>query len=128
MKAAAYFICVSSIACLGLFYFAADRADKTLILVVCSILGFFLIPILFVAYEIAVEQTASHGIGDAMSCGLLNVFANTVAFIITISLTPSLNEATPNELWIAFGVMFLNLGLALLFLLLGSFCASKTSP
>ena len=128
MKAAAYFICVSSIACLGLFYFTADHADEVLLLVVCSILGFFLIPILFVAYEIAVEQTAPLGVGDAMSCGIINVFANTVAFVITISLTPTLNEATPNQLLIAFGVMFLNLGLALLFLLLGSFCASKTSP
>lgn len=55
MIKAAFFICLSSIATLAFFYIAAAHADRTLILIACAMLGFFLLPILFVAYELAVE-------------------------------------------------------------------------
>lgn len=55
MIKAAFFICLSSIATLAFFYIADAHSDRTLILIACSMLGFFLLPILFVAYELAVE-------------------------------------------------------------------------
>jgi len=54
MTSAAYVICIASIMFLGFFYFADKRSDETEILVACAIHGFFLLPILFVAYELAV--------------------------------------------------------------------------
>ena len=54
MESAAYLICIVSILTLGFFYFADKRADQSEILVSCAIHGFFLLPILFVAYELAV--------------------------------------------------------------------------
>lgn len=61
----------------------------------CAIHGFFLLPILFVAYELAVMQTASDGVGDTMSCGLINLTANFLGFLIAIALTPALGKETP---------------------------------
>ena len=55
MKIAAFFIAFSSIATLAFFMIATMNGDRTQILIACGFLGFFLLPILFVAYEIAVE-------------------------------------------------------------------------
>ena len=55
MMKAAFFIRIASIATLIMFFIATVNADKTLILASCATLGFFLLPILFVAYELAVE-------------------------------------------------------------------------
>ena len=111
---------------LAYFYFADVRADKTEMFISCSVLGFFLLPILFVAYELAVEQTAHQGVGDAMSCGLINVTANFLGFLIAISLTPELDEETQESTKITFLVMFMNLALGLLFLILGSIFGSRS--
>ena len=54
MESAAYLVCIVTILTLGFFYFADKRADQSEILVSCAIHGFFLLPILFVAYELAV--------------------------------------------------------------------------
>ena len=54
MTLASYIICITSVLSLA-FFFAADvKAVKSEILIACSILGFCLLPILFVAYELAV--------------------------------------------------------------------------
>ena len=54
MVSAAYAIAVSAILTLAYFFAAARHADKSQLLVACGILGFLLLPILMVAYEIAV--------------------------------------------------------------------------
>ena len=51
----ALLVCVTTIMSLALFYYADTRQNETALLVVCSFLGFFLLPILFNAYELAVE-------------------------------------------------------------------------
>ena len=58
MLKAAFIVCITSVMTLAYFYFANTRADKTELFVSSSVLGFFLLPILFVAYELAVSQTA----------------------------------------------------------------------
>ena len=92
LKLSAYLICITAILFLGFFYFATIRADKMLIFVACSVLGFFLLPILFVAYELAVHSTAADGVGETMSCGLINVSANFLGFLVAIALQPELSK------------------------------------
>ena len=55
--------------------------DKTQLLVACSAGGFCVLPILMVAYELAVAQTTLLGVGEGMSCGLINSLANSLGFI-----------------------------------------------
>ena len=59
------------------------------------------------------------GVGDTMSCGLINVVANFVGFLLAIVLTPALDKKTPESIRMTFIVLFINLALALVFLTLG---------
>ena len=88
----AYLIAISTLAATIFFYIAALQESKTLVLVAGSVIGFTMLPTLFVAYELAVEQTADSGVTESMSCGLLNTAGMFLSFIIAISLTPSLSE------------------------------------
>ena len=62
-----------------------------------------------------------------MSCGLINVTANILGFLVAISLTPALDKETTDSTDVTFLVMFINLAIALLFLILGSVCGA-TEP
>ena len=88
----------------------------------CAALGFFLLPILFVAYELAVDSTAADGVGETMSCGLINVTANFFGFLVALGLQPELAKQTKSQTMIAIIALFVNLGVALFFLILGSVC------
>ena len=90
LKKAAYLICITSIGGLAFFYITATLANETLIFIACAVHGFFLLPILFVAYELAVESTAKDGVGETMSCGLINVVANFAGFLMALALQPEL--------------------------------------
>ena len=125
LKASAYLICISAIGCLAFFYIAASLANKMLIFIACAVLGFMLLPILFVAYELAVAATAADGVGETMSCGLINVAANFAGFLVAIALQPELVKETKSQTMIAFIVLFANLGLSLMFLIMGSLCDKK---
>lgn len=57
-----------------------------------SLLGLVLVPILTISYELAVTQTVHMGIGEAMSCGIINTLANTLGVTIILILTPYLKE------------------------------------
>ena len=54
MMLAAYIIAFGTMASVIFFYMMNKRALRTQIYAACSVMGFFLIPILFVAYELAV--------------------------------------------------------------------------
>ena len=84
-----------------------------------------MVPVLFVAYELAVEQTAHLGVSENMSCGLINCYANIVGFIIAIALTPALDEQTKAGADWTFGVLLVNLGISLIFLIVGSYLRRK---
>ena len=94
MLNSALLVCTSAIQTLAAFYYADTKTDERGVLIACSFLGFLLLPILFNAYELAVEQTQHLGVGDTMSCGLINIFANFVGFLLAIGLTPALNKET----------------------------------
>ena len=53
-----------------------------------------------------------------MSCGLINIFANFVGFLLAIGLTPALDKETIGGAWTTFIVLFANLGIAEVFLIL----------
>ena len=89
-------------------------------------LGFFLLPILFNTYELAVEQTAYMGVGETMSCGLINVVANFVGFLIAIALTPALDKETRKSTGVTFIVLYIIIILALVFLCLGKACKNDS--
>lgn len=55
-----------------------------------SIFGFVNLPIVFVAYELAVEQTKLTGLGSALPCGVINMLANFVSLVVVLILTPIL--------------------------------------
>ena len=57
MMLAAYIICIASLLCLAYFFVEDRQADRAGILAACGVHGFFLLPILFVAYELAVMHT-----------------------------------------------------------------------
>jgi len=86
LKSSAYLICIVAIGTLAFFYLASIKADEKLVFVACTILGFFLLPILFVAYELAVESTAADGVGETMSCGIINMTANFLGFLVAVGL------------------------------------------
>ena len=90
-----------------------------------SILGFFSYAIIFVSFELAVEQTAPDGVGESMSCGLINSVAQTFAFVLDVSITPLLTAQTHRSGGIIFAILSVLLILALLFLLLASIYTSK---
>ena len=118
MLNSALLVCTAAILTLAAFFFADTKADEKGVLVACSFLGFLLLPILFNAYELAVEQTQHLGVGDTMSCGLINIFANFVGFLLAISLTPALAKETISGAWTTFIVLFANLGVAEIFLII----------
>ena len=80
-----------------LYFVYSIEAQDTLQLDVANFLcGFATIPILMVAYELAVAQTLHLGIGEGMSCGLINSLANVLGFLYVFSLTFWLSENTKN--------------------------------
>ena len=68
--------------------------DKTQIMVACSAGGFCVLPIMLVAYELAVEQTSHLGVGEAMVCGLVNTLSNVLGLIYVLVLTVFLETQT----------------------------------
>jgi hypothetical protein len=45
-----------------------------------------------IGYELAVAQTLPKGIGEAMSCGLINVTCNLAGFLSIMGFTPYLSS------------------------------------
>ena len=82
--------------------------------------GFFLCPLVFVSFELAVEQTSADGVGDTMSCGLINITSLILSFIIDLSLTPLLTKESKLATGITFALLMAILVIALIFLIIGS--------
>ena len=92
---AALFVALATTATFIYFMTGTGQSeDKTQMLVACSAGGFCVLPILMVAYELAVEQTTLLGVGEGMSCGLINSLANSLGFVYVLVLTPILDQKT----------------------------------
>lgn len=53
-----------------------------------SLFGLVNLPIFYVSYELAVEQTRKTGLGNALPCGVINMLANFISLVVVILLTP----------------------------------------
>ena len=95
--------------------------DKVQILIACCVSGFGTLPILMVAYELAVEQTSHLGIGEGMSCGLINSLANFLGFIYVLVLTPFLDNKTSSAALSSMIMLSVSLGLAIVLIIISSF-------
>ena len=85
---AALFVGIATTLTFVYFYLGTNMFDdKTQILLACGAGGFSVLPILLVAYELAVEQTSYLGVGEGMSCGLINSLANFLGFLFVAGLT-----------------------------------------
>jgi hypothetical protein len=82
-------VAMCSLLFIGLFWVLIDKTNWTK--ASTSLFGFFNLPIFFVAYELAVEQTVSRGLGEALPCGVINMLANGISFVVVVSLTPILS-------------------------------------
>jgi hypothetical protein len=56
--------------------------------------GFSCLPLFMIGYELAVAQTLPKGIGEALSCGMINVTCNLFGFLSIMGFTPYLNKNT----------------------------------
>lgn len=70
-----------------------------------------------VAYELAVEQTEHLGVGEGMSCGLINSLANTLGFIYVLALTPVLEKTSESASMTAMFVLFASLVVAIILII-----------
>lgn len=90
LKPANYIVGAGSALGLVYFFFANKAADETQLLISCAVMGFFMLAVFMPAYEVAVEQTEHLGVGESVSCGVINTLGNTFSAILALSLTPLL--------------------------------------
>lgn len=83
-----------------------------------SLIGFVNLPIFFVAYELAVEQTKSIGLGEALPCGVINMLANGISFVIVVILTPVLASQTQKSSIIVLSVIAVTQAFSLMMILI----------
>ena len=123
---AALFVAIATTLTFAYFYLGTTVFDdKTQILVACSVGGFSVLPILLVAYELAVEQTSSLGVGEGMSCGLINSLANFLGFLFVAGLTEFLKKETTQAATTSMLILFGSLILAIILIVLSLVTRSK---
>lgn len=77
------------------FAFAVYIADKTNLVLSSILMGLSAYPVMFLGYELVVSLTP--GIGEAMSCGLLNTFANAFGFFVILLATNFLSKGMQSD-------------------------------
>ena len=65
------------------------------------------------------------GIGEALSCGLINSFANVIGWISVIGLTPLLDKLTKGPSIISMGLLVAGLALSVVFAVIIRVCYNK---
>lgn len=96
-----------------------------MLIVAISLMGFFLLPVIFVGYELAVEQTIKDNVGDTLSCGIINVATNLISGIVFFSINGLVNKETHKSNTITYSILVFNLVLALVFLIIGTLYEKK---
>ena len=103
----------------------ARLVDRTHIILSSAVGGFVTLPILMVAYELAVEQTAHLGIGEGMSCGLINSLANLLGFVYVLILTPFLDRKTKQDCLSSMLFLLTSLAVAMVLIIISNFVNSR---
>lgn len=66
------------------------------------LLGSTLVPLFFLSYELASHQTKKLGVGEATSCGIINMMACGLTTTVWLCLTPIVGKETPKRSLITF--------------------------
>ena len=121
----AYIIMIGSILGMSFFVYADGNADRTLLCLASSFIGFFMLPMIFVGYELVVEQTKNDGVGETVSCGIINVASNLFSFLLALVLTPLVERETHQSNQLTFMILFINLLIGFMFLVLASISSCR---
>ena len=89
-----YLVVILGIITCFLYDYAMRSANETLLLVSSSFMGIVMLPIFMIAYEMAVARTQPKGVGESMSCGIINTVACTSSGVFLLILTPILKQQT----------------------------------
>ena len=84
-------------------YFAIISKNDLFLYIALTLNGFSNMGVMSTCFELAVEQT--YPIGEATSCGFINVIANTLTFILVLILTPILEKK--NEIDVLIGMIII---------------------
>merc|ERR1712086_1121214 len=95
--------------------------DETHTAIATACVGFFNLPMFMIGYELAVKQTLYKGVGEALSCGLINLLANFLGFVWIIILTPYLALNTEGHALIT---IYFNAGMLLVAVIMMLFVKS----
>ena len=80
--------------------YTADYEVKWPCYLTNSVLGFAIMPLFFLSYELASQQTIKLGVGEATSCGIINMITNLLSVFVVLILTPVLkHENARSSLW-----------------------------
>jgi hypothetical protein len=74
-----------SLVAISYFLIACLMTSRSQMLISTCLMGFSSYPAFFISYELVVGL--SPGIGEAMSCGILNTYANAGGFIVILVAT-----------------------------------------
>ena len=80
---------------------------------------------IFVGYEVAVELTQKDGVGDTLSCGIINLTTNLISGIIYFSIVPLVNKETIRSNSFTYMILLINLTIALVLLIISSIYSKK---
>ena len=116
LKRAALISSTLTLAALCYFVFATRQADRTQLVIAASLLGLSSYPIMFIAFELLVGLTP--GVGEAMSCGILNSTANFAGFLVIVSATPFLGHAKKVDSMAVYTALIIDLVIATILILL----------
>jgi len=94
LKVAAVTVIFLTTASACAFLVALMYGGELAVTITNSIIGFFNLCIIMIGYELSVAQALriNPQIGEALSCGMINLTANTLGFFVIIALTPVLNK------------------------------------
>lgn len=123
LKRAALISATLTLAAMCYFTFATHNADRTQLVVASSALGVVAYPIIYITYELLVGLTP--GVGEAMSCGILNSVANLGGFLIILGATPFLGNARKSD---SMAVMLVLISVILLAITLILMIKTPTNP
>ena len=115
-KLEAVFLTVALTSTLTYIYFfvATMGASRVNIIISCLLVGIANLPVFTVSYELAVQQTMSLGIGEALSCGLINSFGNVIGWASVIGMTPLLDQVTEKNSIISQAILIVLLGVSVI--------------
>ena len=108
-------IAATSLLTFGYFFLATLVASKANIILACVLVGIANLPVYTVSYELVVQQTLSLGVGEGLSCGLINLLSNMIGWVCVLGLTPLLDKVEQRYSILSMAGLTFGLGLSVIF-------------